>query len=47
MQSVQCMFDKKHASVLSKLEKGQLVTVQGRYNGSVIAMRIVDCVLIP
>ncbi len=46
MQSVQCMFDKKHASVLCQLEKGQVVTVQGRYRGSVIAMRIVDCVLI-
>jgi len=46
MQSVQCLFDKKNASSLSQLEKGQVVTVQGRYNGSVIAMRIVDCVLI-
>jgi hypothetical protein len=46
MQSVQCMFAKKHASSLSQLEKGQVVTVQGRYNGSVIAMRMVDCVLI-
>jgi len=46
LQSLQCMFDKKHAPALRELEKGQKVTVQGRYNGSVIAMRIVDCVLI-
>jgi len=46
MQSLQCMFDKKHAPALRELEKGQTVTVQGRYNGSVIAMRIVDCVII-
>ncbi|HEX79003.1 MAG TPA: hypothetical protein G4O19_02485 [Dehalococcoidia bacterium] len=46
MQSVQCIFDKRHATELSHLEKGQEVTVQGRYNGSVIAIRIVDCVLI-
>lgn len=46
MQSVQCMFDKKYASLLCQLEKGQIVTVQGRYSGSIIAMRMVDCVLI-
>ena len=46
MQSVQCMFDKKYASLLCQLEKGQVVTVQGRYNGSIIAMRMVDCFLI-
>ena len=46
MQSVQCMFDKKYAYLLCKLEKGQVVTVQGRYNGSIIAMRMVDCFLI-
>ncbi|MCJ7763670.1 MAG: OB-fold putative lipoprotein, partial [Dehalococcoidales bacterium] len=46
MQSAQCMFDKKHASLLCQLERGQVVTVQGRYNGSIIAMRMVDCFLI-
>jgi len=46
MQSVQCMFDKKYAYLLCQLEKGQVVTVQGRYNGSIIAMRMVDCFLI-
>ena len=46
-QSVQCMFDKKHSSALGQLEKGQTVTVQGRYSGSVIAIRVVNCVLVP
>ena len=46
LQSLQCIFDKKHANRLRELEKGQKVTVQGRYNGSVIAIRIVECVLI-
>jgi hypothetical protein len=45
-QSVQCMFDKKHSAELTQLEIGQTVTVQGRYNGSLIAMRMVDCALV-
>ncbi len=46
LQSVQCVFDKKHAPALEQLEKGQTVTVQGTYNGSIIAIRMVDCVLV-
>ncbi len=46
LQSVQCMFGKKHSSALTQLEKGQTVTVQGRYSGSLIAMRMVDCALV-
>jgi len=46
IQSVQCMFDKKYASLLCQLAKGQVVTVQGGYNGSIIAMRMVGCALI-
>jgi hypothetical protein len=46
MQSVQCMFDKKYAEQLRKLEKGQPVIIQGRYTGSLIAMRMSDCILI-
>jgi len=46
LQSVQCMFDKKHAPVLQQLEIGQTVTVQGIYKGSLIAIRMVDCVLV-
>jgi hypothetical protein len=46
LQSVQCMFDKKHAPILKQLEKGQTVTVQGEYNGSLIAIRMIDCSLV-
>jgi len=46
LQSVQCMFDKKHAPILKQLEKGQTVTVQGEYNGSIIAIRMIDCTLV-
>ncbi len=45
-QNLQCMFDKKYASALGELERGQTVTVQGRYSGSIIAIRMVSCVLI-
>ncbi len=45
-KSVQCMFDKKHADNLRDLEKGQRVIVQGKYTGSLIAMRMTDCILI-
>ena len=47
LQSVQCVFNKKHTTALEQLEKGQMVTVQGTYNGSIIAIRMVDCVLVP
>jgi hypothetical protein len=46
MKSVQCMFDKKYANNLRSLEKGQQVTIQGKYTGSLIAMRMTDCILI-
>ena len=45
MHSLQCMFDKECGPQLCHLEKDQTVTVQGRYNGSIIAMRMVDCSL--
>ncbi len=46
LNSVQCFFDKRHENALRQLEKGQQVAVQGRFNGSVIAVRIVDCRLL-
>ena len=46
LESVQCMFDKKHGGALKQLEKEQPVNIQGRYNGSIIAVRIVDCCLV-
>jgi hypothetical protein len=44
-RSVRCMFDKKHAPALSQLQKGQTLTVQGKFNGSIIAIRMTDCEL--
>ena len=44
-QSVKCLFDKEHAPALSQLEKGQTSTVQGKFNGSLIAIRMIDCEL--
>ncbi len=46
LQSVRCMFDKKHAPVLQQLVIGQTVTVQGIYNGSIIEIRMMDCFLV-
>jgi hypothetical protein len=46
LQSVRCMFDKKHAQVLQELAIGQTVTVQGTYNGSIIEIRMMDCFLV-
>jgi len=46
LQSVRCLFDKKHAPVLQQLVIGQTVTVQGIYNGSIIEIRMMDCVLV-
>jgi hypothetical protein len=44
-RSVKCLFDKTHAPALSQLEKGQTATVQGKFNGSLIAIRMIDCEL--
>ncbi len=46
MQSVRCVFDKKHAPELGRLETGQTMTVQGKYDGSVIDLSLRDCVLV-
>ena len=46
LQSVRCMFDKKHAAALNRLTIGQTVTVQGKYDGSIIEIRMIDCVLV-
>ncbi len=46
LQNVRCMFDKKHAPMLQQLVIGQTVTVQGIYNGSIIEIRMMDCVLV-
>ena len=46
LQNVRCMFDKQHGPELSQLTPGQTVTVQGRYDGSIINIRLTDCVLV-
>lgn len=46
LQSVRCLFAKQYAPALEQLEKGQTVTVQGTFTGSVIARRMTDCVLV-
>jgi len=45
-QHVRCFFDKKHGPELSQLTTGQKVTVQGTYDGSMINIRLRDCVLV-
>jgi hypothetical protein len=45
--NVQCMFNKKDESQLSKLRKGQKITVRGRCKGySIISVLIDDCTLV-
>ncbi len=46
LQSIRCVFDKKHEPELSKLTRGQTVTVQGKYDGSIIDIRLKDCVIV-
>ncbi len=46
LQSIRCLFDKKHGEELSKLARGQTVTVQGTYYGSIIDIRLKDCTLV-
>ncbi len=45
-QSIRCVFEKKYQAELSRLAKEQTVTVRGRYNGSIIDIRMRDCVLV-
>jgi hypothetical protein len=45
-KSVKCMFDKKYAQQLKELQKGQQVTVRGTFDGSLIAIRMVNCSII-
>jgi len=44
--NVRCIYDKKHASALQQLAIGQTVTAQGIYNGSIIEIRMMDCVIV-
>jgi hypothetical protein len=44
--NVLCIFDKQHEAAISRLSEGQLITVQGRYDGCVMNILVNDCVLI-
>ena len=46
MQNVRCIFNREHGARLNQLTMGQKVTVQGKYDGSVIDIRMRDCVLV-
>ncbi|HEY42103.1 MAG TPA: hypothetical protein G4O18_09670 [Dehalococcoidia bacterium] len=45
-RNVLCAFGKQHEAAISSLSVGQLVTVQGKYDGCVINILINDCVLV-
>ncbi len=46
LQNVRCTFDKKYEPELNQLTSGQTVTVQGKYDGSIIDISMRDCVLV-
>jgi hypothetical protein len=43
---VRCFFDRKRGPELNLLTSGQTVTVQGKYDGSMINIRMSDCFLV-
>lgn len=45
-QAVRCVFNKKNGAELNKLTPGQEVTVQGKYDGSIVDIRMGNCVLV-
>ena len=46
LQTARCYFDKKRDPELSQLTTDQMVTVQGKFDGSMINIRLNDCVLV-
>ncbi len=46
LQHVRCTFEKKHGMELNQLTTGQKVTLQGKYDGSIIDISMRDCVLV-
>ncbi len=46
LQNVRCVFDKQHGPELDQLTTGQTVTVQGKYDGSIMDICMRDCVLV-
>jgi hypothetical protein len=45
-RNVLCVFDKQHQAAINSLSVGQLVTVQGKYDGCVINIMVNDCILV-
>ena len=45
-QNVRCIFDKGHEDELNQLTKREMTTVQGRFDGSMVELRIRHCVLV-
>jgi len=43
---VRCFFDRKHGPELNLLTPGKTVTVQGKYDGSMINIRMSNCFLV-
>lgn len=46
LQNVRCIFDKEQEDVLNKLTKGQIVAVQGRFDGTAVQLRMIHCMLV-
>ena len=46
LQSVRCVFNREYGPELTGLIMGQTVTVQGKYDGSIIDISMRNCVLI-
>ena len=46
VQHMRCVFDREYGPELNQLTVGQSVTVQGKYDGSIIDVRMSDCVLV-
>ena len=47
IQNVRCIFGKEKAGQLNGIVPGQALTVQGRFDGSVIDIRMRDCFVVP
>ncbi len=45
-QRMRCVFSREHGSELQQLTTGQEVTVQGKYDGSIISISMRDCILV-
>ena len=46
LQNVRCIFDKEQEDVLNKLTKGQIVAVQGKFDGTAVQLRMIHCMLV-